>query len=188
MKIKFIKDYVSVDPATNSGIIHRFGEIEEITEYTAQWLIDNGFAEETKESDWKPEKNCDYYYVRDNMSMISTTGYEYVGRQQWTNSEDGLYRYSIGNVFKTLDAAERYHGYLEAVETVRHDEGFMKKGNDRFVYPIVVHNNLGAVSAASSSRQHAGEFYFDSYEHSNASLDKHRDEWVTILNYDWSRE
>lgn len=52
MKIKFIKEYVSVDPATNSGIIHRFGEIEEIQDYTAEWLIDSGFAIKVKEPKW----------------------------------------------------------------------------------------------------------------------------------------
>lgn len=52
IKIKFIKEYVAVDPVTNSGIIHRFGEIEEIEEYTAQWLIDSGFAVEVKEPKW----------------------------------------------------------------------------------------------------------------------------------------
>lgn len=52
MKIKFIKEYVAVDPATSSGIIHRFGEIEDIQEYTAEWLIDSGFAIEVKEPKW----------------------------------------------------------------------------------------------------------------------------------------
>lgn len=78
--------------------------------------------------------------------------------------------------------------FMKAVNVVSQDKGFMKKDNARFVYPIIKHSNLGAAPAVSSSRQHAGEFYFDSYEHSNASLDKHRDEWQTILNYDWSKE
>ena len=54
MKIKFIKEYVAVDPVPTSGIIHRYrvGETEEITPYTAQWLIDSGFAMEVKEPEW----------------------------------------------------------------------------------------------------------------------------------------
>lgn len=177
MKIKFIKEYVSVDPSTNSGIIHRFGETEEIEGYTAEWLIDNGFAEKV-EKQW-PVCGDKYWYVNADGITIPTTWF--------SNSFDDCTA-PIGNVFKAEERAQRFVDYLKAVEIVRHDEGFMKKGNDRFVYPIIAHNNLRVVSAASSSRQHAGEFYFDSYEHSNASLDKHRDEWQTILDYDWSRE
>lgn len=181
MKIKFIKDYASVDPATNSGILHGFGETEEITEYTAQWLIDNGFAEKIEERWPRPD---DKYWLVDTDGDIVCV--------KWENDEQDDRLKAIGNVFKTEKSAQRFADYLKAVETIRHDEGFMKQSRKIDYVPcgygLYQDHSKSIVPSTVDCSAHAGEFYFDTYAHAQASLDKHRDEWQTILDYDWSKE
>lgn len=182
MKIKFIKEYVAVDPVPTSGIIHRYrvGETKEITPYTAQWLIDNGFAEEVEESSqWKPTFGEMYFF-------LNSTGKIRV--EPWLSDKSDEYRYSMGNCFKTSKAAEAWRGYLIARATISHDEGFMRKNGGGFGWPVIefTANNPGVDDIA--ERQHAGEFYFDTREHALDSAMNHTREWQTILNYNWSRE
>lgn len=181
MKIKFIKEYVSLDPATNSGIIHRFGETEEIKDYTAQWLIDNGFAERIEER-W-PREGDKYW----NVCVDGYTSFH-----EWGNSSFYHDMKSIGNVFKTRESAQRFVDYLKAVETVRHDEGFMKISRKIDLTPYgysVYHSHFkkALIYEYEDSSIKAGEFYFDTAEHAGASLEAHRAEWVIIFNYDWSK-
>ena len=182
MKIKFIKEYVAVDPVPTSGIIHRYrvGETEEITPYAAQWLIDNGFAKEVIESGWWKPRFDEKYYSVDSCGEACA--------QSWLNDELDEHLYSVGNVFKTKNAAERYRDYLKAIATVRQDDGFMRKNGGGFGWPVIEYkaNNPGVDDIA--GRQHAGEFYFDTREHALNSAMNHTREWQTIMNYDWSRE
>lgn len=182
MKIKFIKDYVSVDPATNSGIIHRLGETEEIKGYTAQWLIDNGFAEKVEER-W-PILGDIYWCVLGDGTVILN---------EWLDSSFDNGAMPIGNVFKTEKLAQRFVDYLKAIETVRHDEGFMKISRkiDYNSYGYAISKsywNKSLVAEVKDSEVKAGEFYFDTAEHARDSLEAHRSEWKTIIDYDWSRE
>ena len=198
MKIKFIKEYVAVDPVPTSGIIHRYrvGETKEITPYTAQWLIDNGFAKEIQESGWwKPKNGVDYYYVRDDGVVVSRDGF-------LSLSNDDDKRFSIGNCFKTKAAAERYRDYLKAVATVRQDEGVIdlqgiceeyetedNKYDDFSVYTVAFDLYLRKLVVIDADEYiSANAIWLDAKEHAQASLDKHPDEWKIIANYDWSRE
>ena len=193
MKIKFIKEYVAVAPDTNLGIVHRYrvGETEEIKGYTAEWLIDNGFAKEVIESGWwKPKFGEKYYF-------LTNTGK--VGVDPWFNDELDEYRYSMGECFKTEKAAEAWRDYRTAIATVREDEGvltpeqinelegregkayhvgYMGKQNGEEVRLIDLHETWAPV----------GVILFDTREHAEASLNKHLDDWKIIANYDWSRE
>lgn len=190
MKIKFIKEYVAVDPATNSGIVHRFGETEEIKDYTAQWLIDNGFAEEVKESGWwKPKKGERYYFIDDSGCIKQDT---------WQNSFWEVDRYRSGNVFKTEEAVKRYWDFLKAIATVRQDEGVLtpnelqeKERDDKKVvfigYDSMGHLATNPISLFSYDIV-VNAIFFDNEMHAQSSLDNHRKEWETIANYDWSRE
>lgn len=177
MKIKFIKEYVSVDPATNSGIIHRFGEIEEIQDYTAEWLIDNGFAEGVEES-W-PCYGHKYWYVNADGTVVHI---------KWADDAFEIGLKAIGNVFKTKELAQAYADYLKAITTVRQDKGFMRKSDGGFGWPVIefTANNPGVDDIVES--RHAGEFYFDTREHALDSAMNHTRECKTILDYDWSRE
>lgn len=187
MKIKFIKEYVAVAPDTNLGIVHRyrFGEVEEIKDYTAQWLIDNGFAEEVKELDWKKPNRGDSYYFINGAGVITSTVW-------MDNSQDGV-RYLMGNYFRTTEAAKRYGKYLQAVTTVRQDEGVLTPDDvrktlarDGTVYTIGINRTMLSVNRFYNTS--AGAIYFDTGYNAKTSLNEHQDEWKIIVNYDWSRE
>lgn len=197
MKIKFIKDYrfIGNDPDDNSDTTIKTGSVVDLeNDESTQWLIDNGFAEEVKESGWwKPRFNEEYYFVSNNGS---------VQLDPWGNDELDEYRYSMGGCFKTKTAAERYRDYLKAVATVRQDEGVMTPEQIKKLR----RNNGIAYCVAYMDKQNDEEmlcggemdFYtlwmpvnailFDTEEHADASVDKHPDEWKIIANYDWSRE
>lgn len=193
MKIKFIKEYVAVAPDTNLGIVHRYrvGETKEIKGYTAQWLIDNGFAEEVKESGWeKPTRGDNCYFINGAGVITSTVWME--------NSQDRV-RYLMGNCFRTTEAAERYRDYLEAIATVRQDEGVLtpeqinelewRQGKAYHVgYTCKQNGEEVRLIDLYETWAPVGVILFDTEGHANASLGKHPDEWKIIANYDWSRE
>lgn len=193
MKIKFLKDFkypevdISVGAVRNSEGYYLKDEVEE----WFQWLIDNGFAEEVKESSWeKPTRGDNYYFINGAGVITSTVWME--------NSQDRV-RYLMGNCFRTTEAAERYRDYLKAIATVREDEGvltpeqinelegregkayhvgYMGKQNGEEVRLIDLYETWAPV----------GVILFDTEEHAEASLNKHLDDWKIIANYDWSRE
>ena len=189
MKIKFIKEYVAVDPATNSGIIHRFGETEEIKDYTAQWLIDNGFAEEVKESGWWKPKLGDVYYIAYPDGLVASC--------TWDGCTVDENRFCNGAVFKTEKATEHWRDYLKAIATVRQDDGVQTPEEIRerlrmpagYCFCIVQSpNDASSMSIRGITDVIASAVYFDTEEHAQASLDKHPNEWKIIASYDWSRE
>lgn len=189
MNIRFIKEYRAL-LGDGTCSIYQVGQTWSVHITLAQWLIDNGFAEKVDDTKggWNPETDDTYYYVRDTMGMFSR---DEVARQSWDYDEDDQYRYSIGNVFKTEKSARRFIDYLKAVETVRHDEGFMKISRKVNYSPCGygVYRGFGKsiIAEVSDMTVYAGEFYFDTYEHAKASVEAHQPEWQTILNYDWSK-
>ena len=193
MKIRFIKEYVAVDPATNSGIIHRFGEIKEIKDYTAQWLIDNGFAEEVKESGWwKPKRDEEYFYIGHD---------SFVHHCLWGNDPLDNGRLRLGLVFKTEESGIGCRDYLEAIATVRQDEGLLTpeqvneliKNEDLAYYVGYMGNRgngetlCGCTMSFEDCWMPVGVILFDSEEHVDRSLRKHPDEWKTIAKYKWGK-
>lgn len=187
MKIKFIRPFrfIGNNPDDGSDSEVSAGHIVDLeNDESTQWLINNGFAEEVKESGWwKPKHGERYYYC-------GSDGYVY--NNQWENDSFDKARLKFGLIFKTEEATERYRDYQIAVATVRQDEGFMKisRKNDYSPhgYGIFRYYLDGSViSEEIDDAVCAGEFYFDTAEHVKASLEKHPDEWKTILNYDWSK-
>lgn len=187
MKIKFIKEYRVVDPnifpqrAYSAG-----GAMDFISDESAQWLIDNGFAEEIKER-WEPKGGKEYYYINDECA---------IARSIWRGTYSDLRRYSMGNCFKTTDATERYREYLKAIATVHQDNGVLTLEQIRDVFTessrgvFVVSNDVTSRSCCVMDVRLVcpGDVCFDTKEHAKDSLDNHPDEWKTIANYDWSRE
>lgn len=107
-------------------------------------------------------------------------------------TEYDIARQRIGFCHKSAESCRRFIDFLEAVEVVSHDDGFMKISRkinyDTYGYAISHSDwNKSLIAEKVESINHAGQFYFDTSEHAEASLDKHRDEWRTILDYDWSR-
>ena len=192
MKIRFVKEYVAVDPATNSGIIHRFGETEEIEEYTAEWLIDSGFAEKVKANEWwKPKKGEAYYYLDDS----GTVTYRI-----WMDDNSDENRFRIDNCFKTREATKKWRDYLKAIAIVRQDEGVIDlqrafdrresvSSDDFSIYTIAYSfYPRQLVVVGSFDCMSANAIWFDTIDHADASLNKHPEQWLTIADYDWSRE
>lgn len=187
MKIKFIKDYrfIGNDPDDGSDTTVQTGNVIDLenTE-SAQWLIDNGFAEEVKESGWwKPEEGDTYYFIDDDGDSRAV---------YWRNYDWEVNRFVMGNCFKTWNAAERYRDYLKAIATVRQDEGVLtpeQAATNGHIYYIYIHDEFElVVHGFNADYVSVNTVLFDTREYAQASLDKHPDEWKIIANYDWSRE
>ena len=194
MKIKFIKEYCACFRDENGSInTETFKRGDTVstsmeadryfTEELAQWLIDNGFAEEVKESGWWKPKNGEEYYAVSSHGVVGEATFD-------PESKLDCEAISMGNCFKTKDAAERYRDYLKAIATVRQDEGVLTPDDvrktlarDGTVYTIGI-----SCTMLSVERTSAGAVYFDTGYNAKTSLDKHQDEWKIIANYDWSRE
>lgn len=205
MKIKFIKEYCTCfrdeeniintetfkpdDTVSTSMEMDRY-----FTEELARWLINNGFAEEVKESDWWKPMMGDRYYFIDDSGCIK--------EDIWGNNFWDVDRYKLGNVFKTEEAVKRYRDYLKAIAIVRQDEGMLTpeqvdelikdEGLAYYVGYMVNPSNekvlLGCPMNFDDCWTPVGVILFDSEAHVDRSLRKHPDEWKIIVNYDWSRE
>ena len=192
MKIKFIKDFkypevdISAGAVRNSEGYHLKDEVEE----WFQWLIDNGFAEEVKESGWWKPKLDDIYYVVYPDGLIASC--------TWDGCPVDENRFFNGAIFKTEEAAERWRDYLKANATVRQDEGVMtpkevesaeRSNGDVWCISYTLDRGLFVYTCRLDVvPTRVGTIYFDTSEHAQASLDNHPDEWKIIANYDWSRE
>lgn len=185
MKIKFLKDYRYPGGGyNNKGDVRTFEDAE-----FAKWAIDNGFAEEVKESGWwKPKPNEKYFYV---------SGFCEVLRDTWNDLEVDRDRFFVGNVFKTEGAAGRRQDYLKAIATVRQDEGVLTPGEltrfcNSYAEIYYVCSRWGKLDcwlySLDGRNPIAGAIAFSTREHAQASRDKHLDEWKIIANYDWSKE
>lgn len=182
MKIKFLKPFRLYNPIGDDMMMGE-GAVENMEkEDYAQWLIDNGFAEEVKESGWwKPKYDEEYFYVGHD---------SYVHPCIWKNDELDNGRLKLGLVFKTKEAGTRCCDYLKAIATVRQDEGVLTPDDvrktlarDGTVYTIGI-----SCTMLSVERTSAGAVYFDTGYNAKTSLRNHPDEWTIIANYDWSRE
>ena len=185
MKIKFLKEFRLYNPIGDDMTMDE-GAIDNMEkEDYAQWLIDNGFAEEVKECGWwKPKLGEKYFYAASFGGVLSET---------WDDLKGDRNKFSIGNVFKTERAAGRWRDYLKAIVTVRQDEGVMTPekvretlNQDGTVY--TVGTNATALSVKHFYNASAGAVYFDTIYNANTSIGNHLDEWRIITNYDWSRE
>ena len=140
--------------------------------------------EEVKESGWWKPKSDEKYYFLSNVGEVID--------EPWLGNWADKFRYLVGNCFKTKEAAERYMNYLKAITTVRQAEGVLTpeqamKGS--YVYCIYDNNEFGpVVHEYYAACMPVNTVLFDTKEHAQDSRDKHRDEWKTIANYDWSKE
>ena len=189
MKIKFLKPFRLYNPVGDDTMMGE-GAIENVKDDYAEWLIDNGFAEEVKESGWWKPKNGENYYFIDGDGTILYDKYK--------DTFYNKYRVSVGNCFKTYFAADKCRDYWEAIATVRQDEGVLtpkevesaeRSNGDVWCISYTLDRGLFAYTCRLDVvPTRVGTIYFDTSEHAQDSLDKHPDEWKIIANYDWSRE
>lgn len=179
MKIKFIKEYKAFGnldlPGECMREVYSQNEVVDTIDEVAQWLIDNGFA-----------VRADYGWLYDSGEYYTLGAYCIVSNK-WDGSEVDEVRRDHGLAFKTKESAQRFDDYLKAVEIVRHDEGFMPNVPKLSPTWAIGYNNAGVIAPMVTSRGYAGSFRFYSYSQARDSLDKHRDEWKIILNYNWSK-
>lgn len=191
MKIRIIKEFRGPGFITRVGETadSRLSEEPDKAEEWYKWLIDSGFAEEIVESGlWMPKMDEAYHYIDSGGNILRTV---------WKNFSNDRQRCSIGNCFKTPEATDRWLDYLNAVVTVRQDDGVLTPEQIRgkycgsFIHYIGVYQD-GQLDVAWKSPEDestvSSAIYFDTKGHAQASLDKHPAEWKIIANYDWSRE
>lgn len=197
MKIKFIKEYVAFydfDGEFEASNSYKVGKIKDVTNESAQWLINNGFAKEVKEpGGWKPKYCEKYFYIGHDGVVYPCT---------WKNDELDNGRLELGLIFKTEKAGVYYRDYLEAVVIVKQDEGVIdlqeigekyetedNKYDDFCVYTVAFDLYLRKLVVIDSDEYiSANAIWFEDKECAQSSLDNHPDEWKTIVNYDWGRE
>lgn len=192
MKIKFLKPFrfIGNNPDDGSDDTVPVGHVVDLeNDESTQWLIDNGFAEEVKDTDWwKPKKKERYYFVTLNGAVVNAI---------WFGTDIDWGKLIMGYVFKTENAAYRYRDYLKAITAVRQDKGVLTPEQicdehcDGYIHYIGVRQNGCLVVDCISVERGtaiASAIYFDTYKHAKASLNKHSNEWEIIANYDWSRE
>lgn len=110
---------------------------------------------------------------------------------QYTGTAHDEARKRIGFCYKSRKACQHFINFLEAIETISHDDGFMKPHKEGFGTPYgfgVAFDFDGHLAAENiDHRIVAGEIYFDSEENAVESLKSHPDKWRIILNYNWSK-
>ena len=202
MKIKFLKDYAinrgdcpleiggfaaletEIVKADTVVDLEKDNRDDAFSDELVRWLINNGFAEEVKESGWWKPKHGEKYF------SIGHDGLVY--NRIWENGSLDNGRLELGLVFKTKEAGTRCCDYLKAIATVRQDEGVLtpeQAAKNGYIYYICVHNEFGlVVHGFNADYVSVNTVLFDTREHAQASRDKHPDEWKIIANYDWSRE
>ena len=189
MKIKFLKPFRLYNPIGDDMMMDE-GTVENMEkEDYAQWLIDNGFAEEVKESGWwKPKRDEEYFYIGHD---------SFVHHCLWGNDPLDNGRLRLGLVFKTEEAGIGCRDYLEAIATVRQDEGLLTPEqvnelikNEDLAYYVGLGNGetlCGCTMSFEDCWMPVGVILFDSEEHVDRSLRKHPDEWKTIAKYKWGK-
>ena len=107
-------------------------------------------------------------------------------------TEYDIARRRIGFCHESAKSCERFIDFLESVEAVSHDDGFMspfgKVDEVRYGFGIFCDWEGNLCAEEKKHMVLAGEFYFDNEENAEKSINSHPNEWKVILNYDWSRE
>lgn len=186
MKIKFIKPFRFIGNAPDDGSDSEVpvGHIVDLeNDESTQWLIDNGFAEKVEEgAEWLHD-GASYYQPAVN---VLTKKFVPSYNEYWGDAPDEARRH-IGICYKSRAACQRFIDFLTAIEVVSHDEGFMPNVPKRSSVWVISYNDAEVIAPMATARGYAGSFRFYSYSQARDSLDKHPNEWQTILDYDWSK-
>ena len=151
-------------------IVHK-DQLEKNPNILTDWF------EEIKESTrWKPKYVEEYYYLSGDGS---------VGRETFDDEFDiGNDRFEIGNCFQTEEEAERVVEYLKALAVVRGDatSKFTRDRDNFYVYYDVISNHLAVgVSFYDLENGIFGLPYFATTDDAKRSIERHRNEWLTIF-------
>lgn len=158
--------------AKSSNIVYSFKEIEKFPNILTDWF------EEIKEpTRWEPEKFQKYYFLDTDIDSVCSS--------TWNGGHVfDCGRFEIGNCFKTKEEAEQAVEYLKALAVVRGDatSKFEKGCKNWRVYYDLVYKYL--VIESNFSDINNGVFglpYFATKDDAQRSIEKHRNEWLTIF-------
>lgn len=151
-------------------IVHK-DQLEKNPNILTDWF------EEIKESTrWKPERDEAYYFIsNDGKAMDDMWFYD---------SGVDNNRFKIGNIFKTEEEAERAVKYLKALAVVRGDatSKFVKGRDNFYVVYNAAYNCLYVSDNAYLIKNGVfGLPYFATKEDAQRSIERHKDEWLTIF-------
>ena len=140
-------------------------------------ILTDWFEEVNESTRWKPEKFQNYYHVGGDGSIYDDS---------WANglSVVDQDRFEIGNCFQTEEEAERVVEYLKALAVVRGD-GTSKftKGEDnwRVYYSTSTDCLYPDYDCFSIDNGIFGLPYFATSEDAQRSIERHKNEWLTIF-------
>lgn len=126
-----------------------------------------------------PQYGNAYYYLDGAGEVSPQVVFSY------TYAAEG--RRELGNTFKTRSAICQFARFLKAMEVIRHDEGFMKKGDGTWTVSYNGDNELVVQCVIGTYREYAGMVYFDTSDHARKSINEHPFEWHDILRHNWSK-
>lgn len=132
--------------------------------------------EEIKESNrWKPETGQEYCYLGSDGSVMN---------DEWVGLSIDCDRFEIGNCFQTKEEAEQAVEYLKALAVVRGNatSKFIKGIDNWSVHYYAPHNCLDVSDNSYCIRN--GTFglpYFATREDAQRSIERHKNEWLTIF-------
>ena len=165
-----------------SDVGNLFRESDNVPAYSWSTLdkfpnILTDWFEEIKElTRWKPEMGQKYHYLGDDGFVYYDT---------WANGcpvDNG--RFEIGNCFQTKEEAEQVVEYLKALAVVRGDAtSKFTKGEDNW-YVSYDANVNSLCPECTFLRTWNGIFglpYFATREDARRSIERHKDEWLTIF-------
>lgn len=138
-------------------------------------ILTEWFEEIDESNRWRPKMGQKYYFL---------DGGGFVYDDRWDDDSVDRGRFEIGNCFKTEEEAERVVEYLKALAVVRGDatSKFIKGIDNWSVHYYAPHNCLDVSDNSYCIRNGIfGLPYFATREDAQRSIERHKNEWLTIF-------
>lgn len=138
-------------------------------------ILTDWFEQINEPTRFKPDTGQEYYFLDSNGLVYDNT---------WSDDSIDRSRFDIGNCFQSEEEIDRAVEYLEALAVVRGDSTskFSKGCKNWRVYYDSVYKYLAIESNFSDINNGVfGLPYFATEEDAQMSIEKHRNEWLTIF-------
>lgn len=138
-------------------------------------ILTDWFEQINEPTRFKPDTGQEYYFLDSNGLVYDNT---------WSDDSIDRSRFDIGNCFQSEEEIDRAVEYLEALSVVRGDatSKFTKGCKNWRVYYDSVYKYLAIESNFSDINNGVfGLPYFATKEDAQMSIEKHRNEWLTIF-------
>lgn len=138
-------------------------------------ILTDWFEQINEPTRFKPDTGQEYYFLDSNGLVYDNT---------WSDDSIDRSRFDIGNCFQSEEEIDRAVEYLEALAVVRGDatSEFVKYNDNWFIGYDPEHKSIDAFCNAYTARNGIfGLPYFATREDAQMSIEKHRNEWLTIF-------